>query len=188
VCVCVCVWVRNGESYVRRITCFLACLLNYLLNLLTYSMEQSSNWEANRFAASQEIPRILWNPKVHYHIDKCPPPVSILSQLNPVHTPTFYLMIRLNIILLSTPGSTQWFLPLRVPYQNPVHVSSLPSLATCPAHLIPLDFITRIMVGEEYRSWSSSWCFLRQFIKTLKKITHVWLTKSVFIKEHADVP
>ena len=26
-------------------------------------MEQSPSWAANRFAASQEIPRILWNPR-----------------------------------------------------------------------------------------------------------------------------
>jgi hypothetical protein len=50
-------------------------------------MEQSTSLEANRFAASQEIPRILWNPKVHYRIQKCPTHVSILSQLNPDHTP-----------------------------------------------------------------------------------------------------
>jgi len=35
-------------------------------NMLTYSMVQSPSWEANWFAASQEIPRILWNPNVHY--------------------------------------------------------------------------------------------------------------------------
>ena len=57
--------------------------LTYLLTyLLTHSMEQSPFWEANRFSASQEIPRILWNPKVHYRIHRCPPPVSILRQLD----------------------------------------------------------------------------------------------------------
>jgi hypothetical protein len=47
--------------------------------LLTYSMVQSPSWETSWFAASQEIPRILWNPKVHYRIHKLPPPVPILG-------------------------------------------------------------------------------------------------------------
>jgi len=37
-------------------------------------MVQSPSWEANRFAASQEIPRISRNPKVHYRTDK---PVAV---------------------------------------------------------------------------------------------------------------
>jgi len=39
-----------------------------LIYLLTYSREQSPLKEANRFSASQEISRILWNPKVYYRV------------------------------------------------------------------------------------------------------------------------
>ena len=46
----------------------------YIINN-TYSMVQSPSWEAKWFAASQEIPRISRNPKVHYRTHKRPPPV-----------------------------------------------------------------------------------------------------------------
>jgi hypothetical protein len=54
--------------------------------------EPALSWEANRFSATQKIPHVLWNPKVHYHTQKCPPTVSILSQLNPVLPPTLYFL------------------------------------------------------------------------------------------------
>ena len=75
-------------------------LLTYLL---TYSMQQSPSWEANRFSASQEIPCNLLDPKVYYRVYKRPPPVPILSQINPAHAlPSHILKIPLNIILPST--------------------------------------------------------------------------------------
>ena len=96
------------------------------LTLLTYFMQQSPSWEANHFSVSQEIPRILWNPKAHYRIHKCPPPVHTLSQLDPVHTPTsYFLKIHLNIIFQSTPGPSKWSRSLRFPHQNPVYASPL---------------------------------------------------------------
>ena len=60
--------------------------------LLTYPLEHSPSWEVNRFSARQEVPCILWNPKVHYRIHKCQPPDPILSQLDPVYTPTSHLL------------------------------------------------------------------------------------------------
>ena len=130
----------NSHYFLIRywlIAFFVALCLYVSTYLLTYSMVQSPSWEANWFAASQEIPRISRNPKVHYRTHKPPPPDSILGQPNPVHIPTSHLLeIHPNIIHPPTPRSLQWSPSLQFPQQDPIHPLSSPIRATCPTHLI----------------------------------------------------
>ena len=69
--------------------------LRLIFTTILYCMEQSPSWEANWFSASQEIPRILWNPKVHYRVCKIQLTFPIPSQINLVHIlqPTSWISI-----------------------------------------------------------------------------------------------
>jgi hypothetical protein len=88
-------------------------LLNF--NIIN-SKEQSPSWEADSHSASQEISRLLWNPKVHYRVHNSPPLLPILSQLHAVHTFLLYFSnIHFNIIFSYTPRSSKWYLPFGFP-------------------------------------------------------------------------
>jgi hypothetical protein len=54
-------------------------------------MELSPSWEAASRSATQEIPKILWNPKFHYLVNKSPTLVPTQRQINPVYTTSSYL-------------------------------------------------------------------------------------------------
>ena len=111
--------------------------------LLTYSMVQSPSWEANWFAASQEIPRNSRNPKVHYRTHKRPPPVSILGQPNPVPIPTSHLLEIHPNIHPSMPRSPQWSPSLQFPHQDPIHPPLLSHMChmPSPSHVLLLWFV-----------------------------------------------
>jgi hypothetical protein len=111
---------------------------------------QQSPWEANRFLASQEIPRILWNPRFHYRIYKfslrVPNPVPDRSSPNshiplPKDPSYYYHLISVWVFQVVSLLS---FL-----HQIPTYTYPVPIRATWPAHLIILDLITRIHVDTK---------------------------------------
>ena len=103
-------------------------------------MEHSPSSEANMSSASQEIPRVLWNPTVHYRAYNSPAscPYPEPDQSSPF--PLSHLLIHLNIILQCMPASSKWSPSLRSPHQNLVGTSCPPppKLAIYPDHLILL--------------------------------------------------
>ena len=120
-------------------------------------MVQSPSWAANWFAASQEMPHISRNPKVHYRIHKRPPLVCILGQPNPVHIPTSHLLeIHPNIIHSSTPRSPQWTPSLRFPQQDsiqPTHLTHTRHMPK-PSHYIYSFYNTKLLAGTVHLYFS----------------------------------
>jgi len=75
-------------------------------------MQQNTTWEANSHSASQEIPRLLRNPKDHYCLHKSRPLVPLLCHVHPVHIfQPYFHKIQSNIIFPSTPKYFEWIFP-----------------------------------------------------------------------------
>jgi hypothetical protein len=74
-------------------------------------MEQNRPSEAEVSSISQEIPRILWDPMVHFRVHKSPTLAPALGQINPVYAlRSYFFKICFNINFTSTPtkGGNLW--------------------------------------------------------------------------------
>ena len=86
-----------------------------------------------------------------------------LSWASPIHSIYSHLTSWRSILILSTHlrlGLPSGLFPSGFPTKTLYTSLYSPIRATCPAHLILLDFITRTILGEQYKSFSSSLCNL----------------------------
>jgi len=126
--------------------------------LLTYSMEHSPSWEANRVSASQESPSVYgtqnfitaFTSACHLYLSWASSTQSML----PHTTSRRYILILSSYLRLGLPSG----LSIRFPYQNPVHTFPLPY--TCcisrPSHSSRFDHPN--LWGEEYKLSSFTLC------------------------------
>jgi len=123
----------------------------------TNSMEQGPSWEANSHSASQQIPRLLWNWKVHYRLHENM--LLVLSWARFTFQP-YFPKIHSDIIFQSTPSLQMVSFPQVFRSKSCTHLSSLPWVyLSRPSH--PPWLITPIC-REAFKLWSSSPCSLLQ--------------------------
>ena len=127
--------------------------------VLTYCMEQSLSWEANRsqlvkkFTAFCGTRRFITAFTSARHLSLSSG--SSIQSIPPHSTSWRAILIFSSHLSLGLPSG---LFPSGFPTKTLYTPLLSPIRATCPAHLTVLDLITRTILGDEYRSLSSSLC------------------------------
>lgn len=122
-------------------------------------MEQTFNWMATSSSASQGSTCtcicILWNPKVHFHVNNPAPLVPLMSQFNPIRATSPPLS--LNVQIPSVPVSSMCPLSLRFLHQNHALTSLVAHTCHLPCPFVS-DMISPIIFCRKCKFWSCTLC------------------------------
>ena len=127
------------------------CVCIYIY-MYTYCTVQSPSWAANGFAASQEIPPHFTETRRFITALTSVRHLS-LSWASPIQSTYPHPTSWRSFLILSTHlrlGLPIGLLPFDFPTKTLYNTLSSPIRATCPAHHILLELITRTILGEEY--------------------------------------
>jgi hypothetical protein len=114
--------------------------------ILRNSMKQSPSWEANSCSTGQEMPRLLWNPKVHYRVHRSLLMEFILSQMSLANTLIIcFLKTCFNTMLPSPPRSPNWAFPFSLSDLHALLVSHV-CYMPCPYYLPSFDHRNNIWI------------------------------------------
>jgi len=133
--------------------------MNTITTQLTYSMEQSLYWEVNQFSASQEFPAFYGAQRViTAFTSACHLSLSWATSIQPIPSYPFSWTTILIFSSHQCLGLQSGLFPLGFTTKTLYTPLLAPICATCLAHLILLHLITWTILGEQYRSLSSSLC------------------------------
>ena len=156
-------------------------------NVRAWALEHSPSWEAHYFSAIvKKFPTFYGHQGSLLHY-KCPPPVPILSQINPVHVshPTSWRSILILSSHLSLGLPSGLFPQVSPP---PVHNFPLPHVCYLPSLSYSSRFDHTTPLGEEYSLLSYSLCsFLHSLVTSSHLDPNIFLSAS-FSKALAYIP
>jgi hypothetical protein len=130
-------------------------------------MEWSPSWEADSHSDSQEMPHLLLNPKVHYRVNSSQLLVPTLSQMHPVHifSPNIP-KIHSNIIIPSTPMSSEWFFPSGFPAKTPCFFYLSVCLSVCLSVYLSI-YLSIYLSPSLYHCLFAIYLYIHRSIRTI---------------------